>query len=313
MDNHTVSDPYVLDRLFNENDDEVELTFRAYYKYYNLEKIHHDEEVSSGFFEHVRSRDKFVIVVAYDQLRRIFLHAVTEGGFGWALPGSGIRPKEAIFEAVRRVIRSKSPLIEIAEIEPIATLKNNFHCDGKVHSHEGILFAARIRNPQDLDPRSSCSLVGIDDTELKKINRHANRRSVEIALARVREFEIPKQDNEILVNETVKSRYAFHNLIVKKYFLTKKRRRKNEQIQLIAGIAHGNRSIIDVSAGDNSLAQEILKWNKAIHAFFVNDISWSQVELAKTSHPKIIYSNHDATYLPFKDAVFDLAISHNIN
>lgn len=66
-----------------------------------------------------------------------------------------------------------------------------------------------------------------------------------------------------------------------------------------------------MSAGDNGMALELLKRNSGISTYFLNDISWSQLEISEVSNPKIFYSNHDAIKMPFREQAFDLAICMN--
>jgi ubiquinone/menaquinone biosynthesis C-methylase UbiE len=42
-----------------------------------------------------------------------------------------------------------------------------------------------------------------------------------------------------------------------------------------------------------------------------NDISWSQIQLLNNNAINILSTNHNASQLPFKDKVFDVAICKN--
>ena len=118
------------------------------------------------------------------------------------------------------------------------------------------------------------------------------------------------QDEEININELQKKRYQIHNKYVKKYILTDKRKKKQEFNKIMENLIGCPNSICDVSCGEDKF---IFKYARehGIKVIVGNDISWSQVEFLDFDFDEVIFTNHNAAALPFKENVFDVVYCSN--
>ncbi|MCT7992573.1 methyltransferase domain-containing protein [Laspinema olomoucense] len=303
----------VLDQVFRENVGLLEHTFKVYNKIYNLQEIIHAEEVTEHLFKYIKTKKYFVLLAVYDNEGRVFLTFQVQDKIHWTLPGGSIRSHETVAETVIRISKRIHPAIAIGEIEPIASIENVFTYKGDTHTHLGLGFIARIRNYQSIN--KSVDIVGafvnINEEEVSRISRPANKDMVVLCKDRFKTFKTEFPDLEISTNEQNGYRYNIHNKIVKKIILTPKIKKKEEFNGLILQKLATAQSIIDVSCGDCSFIYEIEKANPDLNYLVANDISWSQMELIKKKYKNIIFTNHNAVYLPFKDDSFDVAFCSN--
>jgi len=156
---------------------------------------------------------------------------------------------------------------------------------------------------------------GAFKTEMENIKLLSSQQIVEIFSKRFSEIRKRTgndfQDTEISTNEKYRGRYIFHNNVVKKYILTDKRKRKTEFKELIkSSIGNDAKSIIDISCGDDSFIPNLGKELK-IPTIVGNDISWSQIELLNQKHNDMLFTNHNATALPFIENAFDVSYCSN--
>lgn len=134
---------------------------------------------------------------------------------------------------------------------------------------------------------------------------------MQVALKRIKIFAQSFPEHEIAVNEKYKVRYAIHKTIVKKFLLTPQIKKKEEFNQLLYDKIGTVNSFIDVSCGDNGFVDSLVSKIPQLEIVVGNDISRSQVDLIKKDNQKIIYTNHNAIYLPFKENTFDIAYCAN--
>lgn len=300
---------FYFDNIFNEKIDYLGYTFNVYKTIYDLPQIKYHGDISGELFEYVKKRKYFILLAIYDEDGRIYLERNIQENLYWALPGGSILKNEDIHAAVRRISKRISADsnfdVSLGEIEPIALVENEFFSEGETFKHFGIAFSARIRNKNYINLENTVgNFVHVTEKELANINRYANREVVKICLGRVSGFKTKFPEKEIATNEKYKFRYIIHNLIVKKFILTPKLKRKEEFVGAINSKIAGARSFIDVSCGDSDLINKIYDLNKFDYAV-ANDISWTQINTKQSGQKKIIFTNHNAVYLPFKDSSFD--------
>ncbi len=117
------------------------------------------------------------------------------------------------------------------------------------------------------------------------------------------------QDEEIETNVAMQHRYIIHRKRGKP-LLRLLRMNNNQKIKnWIADQCVNAQKIIDVSCGDDTMVHQLAKDHEKL--IVANDISRSQVQLLKTSYVNILSTNHNASHLPFKDKIFDIAICKN--
>lgn len=300
----------ILDRIFGEKIGATREAFCAYRRLYELPVIRHEFEISRVFFEHFERSERFVVVAIYDQHGRIFLKETD--GAKWSLPGSSIRRLEEVHEAVQRVADRSIPGIKIGEIEPVAHVENIFRHGERVHTHEGVAFIARIRNLScvDLLPVAG-RLVTVDEQTLGDITVYANQEVVRRCVARLGGRQTEIQEEEIETNEASAGRYAIHRHFAKRFILTDRRKRKAAFLDLLASKIFSSGALLDAACGDAETVNQLLARHPDIPLAVANDISWSQVCYISKNHSRLIFTNHDATNLPFKDDAFATALCSN--
>ncbi|HAN10036.1 MAG TPA: class IV adenylate cyclase [Clostridiales bacterium] len=305
------------DKIFKESVGETRFAFEVYREIYDLNDITYKGEVSKRLYDYVKQRKYFILLLIYDNEGKVYLEKNMQDKLFWSVPGGSIYKSENIHNAIKRTSEKISKEIKIGEVEPIAYIKNKFTYDSQEYEHNGLAFIARIRNKEDINTRNfTGSFVEVTEEELESINRFANREVVRIFEKRFKKFintqKSDFQDDEISTNENYKSRYLLHNNIIKKYILTDKRKRKNEFNMIINKAIGSAERIVDVSCGEDSFLSKLADLNLTKYVIG-NDISWSQIEIlsSKIKNPKVLFTNHNAVYFPFKESIFDVSYCSN--
>ena len=113
---------------------------------------------------------------------------------------------------------------------------------------------------------------------------------------------------EILMGKKYIRRYRFHEKVIKKYFLTEKKRRKKEFNNLLKNLIPLKESIIDVSCGDNSDIFNIAL-NKNYKTIVGNDICLEYLNTQKKEG--IIYTNDNIEMNKIKENSYDVSFCKN--
>ncbi len=304
---------FSFDNVFNEKTEFVQYTLDTYNRIYNLPTIKYEGDVSDELFAYVQKRNFFVLLVIYDGSGRIFLERNLQEQLYWSLPGGSILKNEDIHTAVRRIserIQTDGNKMILGEIEPIAFIKNKFNCQDNSFVHHGIAFTARIRNFKEINCDESLgAFIHPTDQEIDKINRYANQQVVKLVLSRLKFFDTPFPEIEVATNENCAWRYFIHNKFVKKFILTSRIKKRSEFLDKIKNLIGEAGSFIDVSCGDSDIINSVN--NEKFNYLVANDISWSQIKSIQSNDKKIIFTNHNATYLPFKENSFAVAYCAN--
>lgn len=310
-----------LDKLYNENTGYTKFCFDVYRKIYNLDTVKHEEQVSKELFDYCQNRTYFVLLLLYNDRGQVFLQRNMQDKLYWELVGRGIRPEETIFETIQSLAYSINKSVSISDVEPIVFVQNIFKYKNKVHIHEGLAFAARVRNSFVIEGDSTVKGAFVESTkdEIDRINRPANKKAVEYFFNRYLRIQtlgnIDFQNEEIDTNEKYKGRYLIHENFVKKYILTKKRKRKEELNKILETAIGSAKSILDISCGDDNYILELSrKYPDRFDYIVGNDISWSQVESISSKREKndtLIFSNHNAVFCPFAENSFDVVLCKN--
>lgn len=280
-----------------------------------------------------QQREHFVIVVPYTIDGRILAERTFSGSdIKWSLVGGAL--KQAVDEdflvAAERLAEYNLPGIMLADIEPFAFLENTFIYDRIECKHVGIAFSGRIRNTdvEDILAKSKRTRGHLIDlsTQADAIALPHNQRVLMVAQSHIRPKAIgivPFHENEISQNELYKNRYAFHDRFVKPAMRLASRVLGEVSLDELDSttreiiLADSPRSIIDVACGENTMCEELSRL-EALDLIVGNDISFSQVDLLRkrTCHNRtaatLLYTNHDATNMPFADNTFDVAVCKNV-
>jgi len=305
---------FSFDNVFREKSEYIAHLFDIYDKIYDLKKINFEATVSKELYNYIEKRKFFVLMVIYDENGKIFLERNIQNELYWALPGGSILKDEDIHVAVKRIsnrIFENNGEIILGEIEPIARIYNIFRYNKKTYIHYGIAFIARLRNRSIAKLNDMAgSFVYPSPREIEKINRYANKEVVRVAIKRIKKFSTLFPEKEIAINEKYKFRYLIHNNIIKKFLLTSHFKKKKKIVSLITSMIGNAENFLDVSCGDSDLILDVAKL-KNINYLVGNDISWSQIKTINKNNRKVLFTNHNAEYLPFRDNAFDVAYCGN--
>jgi len=302
---------FVFDKIFKQKLGHLTFNIEMYKKIYDLVEIKEVFEVSKEQFEYAKKKNLFSALCIYNEEGKIYLQKDFHDNYR-SLPGGSIYDTDDIHSAIRRIAKKVHDDIIIGEIEPIALVTNIFKFGEDYHTHIGLVSMARVRNFDEIKKWIvSGDFLFVTKQELHKINKYANNKVVQVALKRIKIFAQSFPEHEIAVNEKYKVRYAIHKTIVKKFLLTPQIKKKEEFNQLLYDKIGTVNSFIDVSCGDNGFVDSLVSKIPQLEIVVGNDISRSQVDLIKKDNQKIIYTNHNAIYLPFKENTFDIAYCAN--
>jgi len=116
-------------------------------------------------------------------------------------------------------------------------------------------------------------------------------------------------DDERLLIEKYNRRYKFYHNYIKKYFLTEKKRKKNEYLKFINELITPDiSSIIDVSCGDND---DVFRSFKNAHIVVGNDINAYLVKKSQNRYRNIVFTNNNLLNLKYNDHCFDVSYCKN--
>lgn len=290
-------------------------------------------QVNSAAFEYCRRVNHFSLIVPYVIDHRILVERIfMNEGILWTLLGEGLRQdaQEDFIVAANEIAQEALSGVQLADIVPIAFLSHVFQCEGREWTHKGIAFMGRIRG-RDTDQklrsvkRTRAQLVDID-TPLGSVTPLQNAKVLGVAqecLASKERGRIPFHDNEISRNELYRNRYQFHDTVVKPVMRAASEYVCEQSLGDVAKVIDeairevSPHSIIDVACGENGLCNALAERGD-IPIVVGNDVAWSQIELIRKTrslpHPasSLLYTNHDATDLPFADKTFSVAICKNV-
>ncbi len=252
-----------------------------------------------------------MLLAIYDEAGRVYLERNFQEKLYWALPGGSVQRNEDLHMAIGRIAGRAldTPDALLGEVEPIAFIENVFHYGGSTYVHQGIAFMLRKRDRNSVE-NSQGAFIHLTDKELDNINRYANREVAALCRGRLRNSFDKFPELEVNTNEEYKARYRIHNMFVKRFLLTSKLKKKNEFYAQLNKKVGRAQSLLDISCGDSNLIQKLAEKHKFSYSVG-NDISWSQVLLTSSEATGVIYTNHNAASLPFKENSFDVAYCGN--
>ncbi len=115
-------------------------------------------------------------------------------------------------------------------------------------------------------------------------------------------------EKEISMSQKYIRRYKFHEKVIKRFFLTKKKRKKEEFYQLLVDLIPNKESIIDISCGDNSDIFEIAR-KKKYKTIVGNDICLNYLKIQ--NDPNIIFTNDNIEKNLIKEKSYDVSFVKN--
>lgn len=284
-----------------------------YSQLYQLPLYTHSEVVTPELFRYCKRRSFFVKIIAI-QDDRVFLKRTIGTQLQWELPGSAIQSfaPESPEDAVLRIINRDIPNIDICELQPIAILRKEYSLpSSEAVDHYGLTFVGRVRRPEYREILKKEDIKGsfvkfsdsMELTRLTKLDRRLLALAVERARSLQADIETFNVDSEIDSHSNLPQwRQSLHKLTK---FIGKSSSRTLRQV-VLTKLADCS-SVIDVACGDDVTIFDLAASGKTVIA---NDVIWPHVYRHNRNHGpnqqpnwKIIHTNHDAKYLPFKNSI----------
>lgn len=300
-----------LDAIFNESIWRNEALLWQYEKLYNLPRLQYIQHTCAQTISYTQKKNWFVILVLYSLDGKIY--ATYDGSTRW-LPWWSVKRNEDIQDSVERIVNRIQEGIDIRDVHPMAFIDNTFIHKDTAHTLNWIVFTARVHNSELLEDTQHWWLFPLTPDFIEWVQKYWNKDILTYfqgnVLPRILQSSTSdNQDQEIETNALMKYRYMLHRNrwkpILKMFGLNKNDNIKNRILKQCESAV----TIIDVSCGDDNTVNQISRdKNKLVVA---NDISRSQVQLLKIRSDNILCTNHNASHLPFKDKVFDVALCKN--
>lgn len=283
--------------------------YSCYKDIYDLETLCHEQKVSKTFYNYAQKSSHFMNLVMYTPHGLVYMQP--QRNLSWGLIGGKV-DEGSVIEEASRIADKAIPGVKLGEYEPICFVDNQFSTKGEEpYNQKGICIIARVRNLHELKPSSVGKFIHVNSEELEYMDLFGGKKILELAQNKIGEKSRKDlQIEEIDTNEKYNVRYKIHNSIVKKYILTDKLKKKSEFLDLLGKEIEGAKSIVDVSCGDSKLLEHLYHKNK-LELAVGNDLSYSQSKFNMNKGSNIIFTNHDATELPFRENAFDVAICSN--
>ena len=327
--------PRVLYRAFGNAAAHIADMFSVIEHLYDLPTISFTEEITDrALFDYCLDRRHFLLVLPYTIRGAILLNPLFSANqLVWRIVGGGVQSSfdETFIGACQRHVSRYFKEVILGEVEPIALLKNTFKFGDEVCEHFGVAFIARVRNENQEAvlaqmPHSRGAFVSIHTPDLT-LGYMGHQTILQKATPRIKAAnEHSTQEHEVATNAKYRIRYAFHNLVVKPIVRLASRGFYPSSIakleQIIRNLVLQNKpeSVLDVACGENLSIVNFSSEDK-VPLVVGNDISWSQIELMgrrlkpdrfRNSSSFVLFTNHDARRLPFRDNAFDCVICKNV-
>lgn len=300
-----------LDAVFNETVGRIKEQFTHYATVYDLPRLQYIQHTCHQTIDYIQKKNGFVVLVIYTNEGKVF--ATYDWTTRW-LPWSSIKNNENIHDTIDRISKRLHPEINIRDVHPMCFIDNTFCHKSHAHTLSWMVFTAKISNSTIIENIWQGGLFPLHDEFIEWVHKYGNKDILTYFLHNklwqvCYTNRIDWQDEEIEINEKMKYRYMIHRAwgkpILKLLWCN-----KNEYIKKrILEKCGDNKKIIDVSCWDDNLVN-ILGDNEN-NIVIANDISWSQISLLWNNHNNVLFTNHNASQLPFKNKVFDVAICKN--
>jgi ubiquinone/menaquinone biosynthesis C-methylase UbiE len=299
-----------LDAVFDERVGRSQAQFEHFARIYDLPRLQYLQHTCNKTLQYMQKKNGFVIVVLYTVDG--WIYASYDGSGRW-LPGTSIKKSEDIYDAIERCVNRLGEKIDIRDVQPVLFMDNTFCHNDAAHTMHGIVYAARMRHPENLIDTPQWAIFPLTESFIQWIQKYGNKD----ILTYVQKHILPTllvdtddtQDEEVETNADMKWRYAIHGALCKPLLKlfglntnTHIKQRINQQCEWAW-------SILDVSCGEDAMIYSLAKDTSRL--VVGNDISWSQIQLAYNGQENIIFTNHNASQLPFISQSFDVTLCKN--
>lgn len=329
----------IIIRNFKDHSYALDDLHRIYTEAYNVPTIKYEINlVDENSFLYCKSRKHFVIVFPFGPNKDVLMtESFWEDKIRW-LPISGsvnLNRIENFLTASLRLTGQVYPNVQLGELEPLAILENKFTFNGDSCTHIGIAFIARIRNKNlygDMYNNKTIRGRMLNLATLPNKNYDdKNATQWDKLISLVKKYVLSRniyavQEDEISGYFGKKLRFQIHNKFTKPllsfislFAFKYKVADVSKKMQNIILSGKPNR-IIDIACGDNDFVIKLAKKEK-LELVVANDLSWFQLqslqndivdESFRNSNTTVLFTNHDAKSLPFKDKFFDVLICKNV-
>lgn len=299
-----------LDSIFHETIGHNQAWIETYDKIYHLPRLQYLQHTCAQTLNYIQKKPGFVILVLHTNDAKVYVEY--DGSLRW-LPGGSIKRNEQMHDAIQRIAERIHPEIKLSDVRPINLIDNTFCHKDQATTLHGIVFTARIRNESCAEDTLQWGTFPISADLIESIHKYGNKDILQYFSNNIAPTIIPsiddRQDEEINTNEQMQLRYKFHWMRGKpllRLFGINRNHIIKDRIMDQCGDA---KTIIDISCGEDILVKQIAHDTEKL--VVGNDISRSQVGLVRHNLPNLLYTNHNATSLPFKHHAFDVAICKN--
>lgn len=299
-----------LDAIFHERVGRAQKQYEYIQDLYDLPRLQYLQHTSGQSLQYLSKKNGFVILVLYSHDSKVY--TMYDSG-NRELPGASMSSTDDTYDGIQKALRRVWDGIEIRDVQPILFMDNTFCHKDQAHTMNGIVYAARVPNPEQCEISGRWEFFSLTNDFIEGVQKYGNKDILSYIaqhiLHKLPIHHIDRQDDEIETNAAMRTRYIVHRILCKP-LLSLLWLNKNHRIkQRIDQQCKWADRVIDVSCGDDST---IMRLARDPHRLVVaNDISWSQLELSHKHQDNILFTNHNASSLPFKQQTFDIAICKN--
>jgi len=296
---------HILANIYGDSQEYIEWVIERYREYYALPIITKTEEITPRLFQFYRRGQHFIVVAISNESNEVLI--VKEANRDhhddspWQLIGSFIKEGETIEDVCDRIVKSKTKL-QIDEIEPLAVVKSEFKCQDRAILHYGLAFLVYTRGTPTLPSGD----LGVYVAQCPEQLAYSNKEILAIALEKINHKKTFVPYDEIEISRSHAIKQFIHKMIINKPFDRLSSKLLREKVKKFCEKAD---TILDVACGNDTLILELARNAKFCVA---NDISWSTLQQLrkKNSLPNVVFTNHNATDLPFRKK-FDVVLCKN--
>ncbi len=275
--------------------------------------------------------EHFALLLPYAPSGSILLeHSLQECEEFWTLVTGSVDDVSAddfLSTAMRLAKIHVDPVNHPGDVEPFAFIEETVESVDATTKRFGVAFLARVRIPSSTFEGSSeaaLSSVALTETSrmtMTELDTQILREAI-VRLAEKADRPAPSYDRESELATRYRWRFIMHHSFFKpvlriasKIFGETSLDEVQKEIASHA-LREANESFLDVACGENGLCLELAAMDK-LTLIVSNDVAWPHIDLLRTrrvgppSSSILLFTNHDATALPFENGTFGASLCKN--
>lgn len=322
-----LSYPKVLDEVYAAHTQEISRKIELLSELYQLPTINYELATKDRrYYDYTTTIANFIVLILYSSSKKVFLYTSADSNKSeYYLPATHSSPESTIEDIINSLAQKTIPNIELAEVEPIALLEHTFiyssDTQQEKHSMVGLAYVARILNFKEIENTFIEGGIYVHFSQIhdilssNQVKKYSNRAVLETAIKRLESYfqlTVRFPDKEIDTNKNVQMRYKIHDTFIKPILKTFKKATLLDRE--IFKIIKNPQKFLDASCGDSEMIFNVSK--RGAELCVGNDVSWSQIsllleKLQPSYRFKIIFTNHNICFMPYKEGIFDVAVCKN--